>query len=389
MMAASEVDHVLARAIADGTAAGLVALAADDHGVIYEGAFGSCAIDQHQPMRLDTVVKIASMTKPVTSVAAMQLVEEGRIGLDEPLGTYLPELGAIQVLTGFDATGEPRLRSPRRPITLRHLLTHTAGFAYHIWNADILRYLEHTGIPAIDQRQKATLAGPLVCDPGDRWVYGISTDWVGQTVERLSGESLEDFCRQRLFTPLGMQSTGFVLRPELQPRLAARHARQTDGSLQVIAVEEPPHPEFLEGGGGLYSTGPDYLRFLRMLLGNGQLDGARVLRPETVANMSRNQIGELTVDRLTTALPFVSNSVEFFPGMVKKWGLGLMITTEETPTGRAAGSLAWGGIANTYFGIDPIHRVTGVLMTQILPFADARVLDLLARFERAIYASRD
>jgi methyl acetate hydrolase len=322
----------------------------------------------------------------VTSVAVMQLVEQDRIGLDEPLNAVMPELDTVQVLDGFDETGAPRLRPPRRPITLRHLLTHTAGFAYDFTSADMRRYLKLAGIPTIATGKRACLVRPLVCDPGDRWHYGISTDWVGQVVERLSDQSLEVYFREHILDPLGMSDTTFLLRPEQQSRLAPQHRRQSDGSLEVIPFVEPQEPEFLEGGGGLYATGPDYLRFLRMLLGNGQLDGAQVLRPETVEEMGTNQIGELTAGVITTAMPEVSNNAEFFPGMVKRWGLGAMITTEAAPTGRAAGSLTWAGIANTYFWIDPTRRVTGLLLTQILPFADAYVLDLFARFEGAIYA---
>lgn len=386
MVVAGDVDQVLMRAVDTGVAPGVVALAADDAGVIYAGAFGTREVGHDREMGLDTVVRIASMTKVVTSVAAMQLVEQGRIGLDEPLGTHVPELAVVQVLEGFDDAGAPRLRPPRRPVTLRHLLTHTAGFAYDVWNADMLHYLEYAGIPTIDEGKQVCLERPLVCDPGDRWEYGISIDWVGQTVERLSGQSLEDYFRAHILDPLGMSDTGFVMRPQQRARLAPRHTRQRDGSLQVIPFVEPQEPEFFGGGGGLYSTGPDYLRFLRMLLGDGQLDGVRILRPETIAEMGRNQIGELTVGALTTVVPEASHSVEFFPGMVKQWGLGAMITTEQVPGGRAAGSLAWAGIANTYFWIDPARRITGILLAQILPFGDAGVLELLAQFERAIYA---
>ena len=388
MVIAHDVDHVLARGVDAGVAPGVVALAADDGGLLYAGAFGVREIAEAGAMSLDTVVKIASMTKLVTSVAAMQLVEQGRIGLDNALGTHLPELAAIQVLDGFDASGVPRLRPPHRPVTLRHLLTHTSGFAYDVWNADMLRYLETTGTPSIDTLKRASLDIPLVCDPGDRWEYGIGIDWVGQAVERLSGQSLEDYFREHILDPLGMRDTGFAITPEQRSRLAARHTRREDGSCEVLVAEAPRSPEFLTGGGGLHSTGPDYLRLLRMLLGAGQLDGVQVLRSETVAEMGRNQIGELTAGALTSFLPSFSNTVEFFPGMVKRWGLGAMITTRDARTGRAAGSLAWGGIANTYFWIDPTRRVTGVLLTQIFPFGDDGVLDLFARFERAIYTGR-
>ena len=388
MVVASGVDQVLERAVEAGVAAGVVALAADDGGIVYEGAFGTREAGKDQPMTLDTVVWIASMTKAVTSVAAMQQVEQGRIGLDEPLAEKVEELRDIQVLDGFDDAGAPRLRPPRRPITLRHLLTHTAGFTYDLWNQDMLRYYQHAGVPNIISCKNVTLQTPLVCDPGERWEYGISIDWAGKTVERLSGQSLEDYFREHIFTPLDMRDTGFVLRADQRTRQAAMHARQPDGSLTPIPFEVPQEPEFFMGGGGLYSTGPDYLKFLRMLLGGGQLGDARVLQAQTVDEMSRNHIGELTVGPMKTAVPASTNDAEFFPGMVKKWGLGYMISTEEAPTGRGAGSLAWAGLANTYYWLDPARRVTGVLATQILPFADPGVLDVFARFERAIYDTR-
>jgi methyl acetate hydrolase len=386
MVVASGVDQVLERAVDAGEVPGVVALAADDRDVVYAGAFGKRVTGQAADMSLDTVAWIASMTKAVTSVAAMQLVEQGAIGLDEPLSERLPELAAIQVLDGFDPDGAPRLRAPRRAITLRHLLTHTAGFVYDIWNADMLRYQAHAALPGIIECKNVTLQIPLAFDPGDRWDYGINIDWVGKTVERLSGQSLEAYFREHIFDPLGMHDTGFVIGADQRTRLAGMHTRQPDGSLEAIPFEVPQAPEFFMGGGGLYSTGPDYLSFLRMLLGGGQLGEARVLRPETVAEMGKNQIGELTVGLLKTTTPGSSNDAEFFPGMVKKWGLGYMISTEEAPTGRSAGSLAWAGLANTYYWIDPTRHLTGVILTQILPFADATVLNLFAGFERAIYA---
>ena len=388
MVVASGVDQVLERAVDAGVAPGVIALAANDNGVIYEGAFGKREVGKDAAMTLDSVAWIASMTKAVTSAAAMQLVEQGRLGLDEPLGQRVSELASVQVLEGFDAAGTPRLRPPRRPITLRHLLTHTAGFTYDFWNQDMVRYYQHAGVPGIAECKNATLQTPLVCDPGERWEYGINLDWVGKTVEQLSRQSLEDYFREHIFAPLDMNDTGFVLRPDQRTRQAAMHARQPDGSLTPIPFEIPQAPEFFMGGGGLYSTGPDYLRFLRMLLGGGQLAGVRVLQPETVDDMSRNHIGELTVGPMKTAAPTLSHDAEFFPGMVKKWGLGYMISTEAAPTGRSAGSLAWAGLANTYYWLDPTRRVTGVFATQILPFADPNVLDLFAAFEQAIYETR-
>jgi methyl acetate hydrolase len=388
MVVRTGADEALERAVQAGEVAGVVALAADDKGMVYEGAYGKREVGGEADMSLDTVFWIASMTKAITSVAAMQLVEQGKLTLDEPLGTLLPELAEPRVLEGFDDQGAPRLRPARRPITLRLLLTHTAGFTYDIWNADFGRYAQQAGLPGIIECRNAALGAPLVFDPGERWDYGINIDWVGKAVEAVSGQRLEQHFRQHIFEPLGMRDSGFVLNADRRARLASMHVRGEGGALQAIPFEIPQEPEFFMGGGGLYSTGPDYLRFLRALLNGGELDGARILKPETVAEMARNQIGELTVGLLRTAIPGSSNDAEFFPGMVKKWGLGYMITTEPAPTGRSAGSLAWAGLANTYYWIDPTKRLCGVILTQVLPFADPTVLQLFADFEQAIYAER-
>ena len=385
MTLVDSIDRVLHDAVNAGVIPGVVALAADTAGPLYTGAFGTR--DGDVAMTLDTVFNLYSMTKPLTSVAAMQLVEQGRVGLDEPVRDALPELGDAQVLDGFDDDGTPRLRPPQRPITLRHLLTHTAGFAYHIWNADILRYHDQTGVPTISSGSKACLRSPLAGDPGERWEYGISTDWVAQVVERISGQSLDAYFTKHILEPLGMQDTSFVPRPDQRARLARTWARLPDNSLEPLPITGAVDPDRCVGGGGLYATGPDYLRFLRMWLGGGVLDGVRILQAGTIVEMGRNQIGDLTAGTLATALPEVSHSVEFYPGVVKKWGLGTMLTTGALPAGRAAGSLTWGGLANTYFWIDPVRQVTGVLMTQIVPFADPGVLALVSDFERAIYAT--
>jgi methyl acetate hydrolase len=387
MAVETSADQVLQGGVESGDVPGVVALAANDSGVIYEGAFGKRELGGGADLTVDSVFWIASQTKAVTTVAAMQLVEQGKLDLDAPAGQVVSELAAPQVLEGFDAGGQPRLRPAARPITLRHLLTHTAGHAYDIWNADILRYHEIHGIPNVIECRDITLSNPLASDPGTRWEYGINIDWAGKMVERASGQHLEDYFREHIFSPLGMQDTSFVLSPSQRARQVTMHARGPDGSLTPIAFEVPQEPEFFMGGGGLYSTGPDYLRFQRMLLGRGTLDGAQVLRAETVDEMFTNQIGDLTVGLLKTAIPQSSNDAEFFPGLLKRWGLGFMINVDEAPTGRTSGSLAWAGLGNTYYWIDPTKRLAGIILTQILPFADEKVLGLFSEFERAIYSS--
>jgi CubicO group peptidase (beta-lactamase class C family) len=388
-MANNDIDHLLNAAVSDGRVPGVVALAADRNGTFYQGAFGPRGLADPAPMQLDTIFRIASMTKAVTGVAAMQCVERGKLSLDQPAGEIMPELAEPKVLEGFDAAGKPILRAARRKITLRMLLTHTAGFVYHIWNQPMARFVAATNHPTILSGRLAALNAPLAFEPGERWEYGINIDWAGRMVEAVSGENLEAYMQAHIFQPLGMRDSSFDPRPEWGTRTVQVHARQADGSLEPIDTAPPPADrEFYPGGGGLFSTAPDYITFLRMLLGGGAYNGARVLRPETVSLMAQNHMGDLDVLPLTTFKPAMSNDAEFFPGMSKKWGLSFLINTQDAPAGRSAGSLAWAGINNTYFWLDPKKRVAGVLMTQLLPFADAKVLGLLDRFEAAVYAMR-
>jgi methyl acetate hydrolase len=383
----SQIDAVLRSATDRGDVPGVVAMAANRDGVVYQGAFGRRALPGGAAMTPDTVFWIASMTKAITSTAAMQLVEQGKLALDEPITAVLPELATLQVLEGLDAAGEPRLRPARRPITLRHLLTHTAGFVYDIWNADMLRYMEAKGVPGIISCQDAALALPLVFDPGDKWDYGINIDWVGKAVERVSGQSLGDYFAEHLFGPIGMKDTAFKLTDDQRTRLVAMHARAEDGTLGTMEFEVPQEPEFQMGGAGLYGTASDYLAFERVFLNEGRANGHAVIKPETAKMMAANAMGDLDVRPLKTAVPHLSNDAEFFPGMIKKWGLGFMISTAAVPGGRSTGSLAWAGLGNTYFWIDPAHGLAGVILMQLLPFADPKALALLDGFEKAVYAA--
>jgi methyl acetate hydrolase len=367
---------------------GVVAVAATGDGVLYEGAFGKRDLAKGTDMTLDSVFWIASMTKALTATAAMQLVEQGKLKLDEPMGKLLPELAAPQVLEGFNDKGEPKLRPAKRPITLRMLLTHTAGFTYDIWDADTAQYNKQANIPGIISCKNAALKTPLAFDPGERWEYGINIDFAGKAVEAVSGQNLEVYLREHLFQPLGMKDTGFVLRPDQKNRLVTMHARKPDGGLDPIEFGIPQEPEFFMGGGGLYGTGRDYLAFLQMLMHGGEFNGARVLRPETVAEMSKNNMGDVKIAVLKTAIPSASPDVDLpqmFPGQDLKWGLSFLINPQQGPAGRSGGSLSWAGLANTYFWIDPSKRVAGVILTQILPFTDAQVLKLYGQFESGVY----
>jgi len=383
---AAEVDPLLRKAVDAGDVPGVIAVAATRDGLIYEGAFGKRILGQDSAMTLDTVVWIASMTKALTGTAAMQLVEQGKLSLDEPASRVIPELGKVQVLDGWDGDA-PRLRAPKRPVTLRHLLTHTAGFSYDLWNTDIGRYMKVKDVPPVLTCQNAALTTPLVADPGDRWEYGINIDYAGKMVEAVSGKRLGTYLKDHLFMPLGMNDSAFRITPEMRPRLARIHQRGDDGKLAPIELEVPQDPEFEMGGGGLYSTAGDYLKFTRMILDQGKGNGNQVLKPETVALMSKNAMGATRVRMLKTAIPTATLDAEFFPGMPKGWGLSFMINDERAPTGRSAGSLAWAGLANTYYWIDPTRNVCGVYLTQILPFADTKALPLFYGFEQSVYKS--
>jgi methyl acetate hydrolase len=368
---------------------GVVAMAANGEEVIYQGAFGKRDLSKDDAMTLDSVFWIASMTKAVTTAAAMQLVEQGKLSLEAPIGKLLPDLAAPQVLEGFDAAGEPKLRPARKEITLRHLMTHTAGFCYDMWNGDMGKYMEKTGTPGIITCQNAALKTPIMSDPGTRWEYGTNIDFVGKAVEVASGKRLDAYLRDQMLAPLGMNDTGFKIGESQRKRLVAMHARGPDGTLAPVPFELEQEPEFHMGGGGLYGTAGDYIRFTQMILNKGRGNGNQVLKPETVAMMSQNHIGELAMTKMiSVALPY-TNDVDLYPDIVKKWGLSFMINSAKTPEGRSAGSLAWAGLANTYFWIDPSRDVAGVILMQVLPFADGKCLEAFAGLERGIYAGLD
>lgn len=380
-------DGILKAAVSRGDVPGVVAGATTAEGTVYEGGFGERAAGGGTAMTPDTVGWIASMTKAVTGAAAMQLVEQGRLELDGPASAVIPYLGEVGVLEGFDGDGQPKTRPPNRPVTLRHLLTHTSGYVYEIWNTDILAYQEAKGVPQITSCENAALTTPLLFDPGERWDYGIGIDWAGKMVEAVSGQRLGQYMKENIFDPLGMGDTAFRITPAMQERMATMHVRGEDDAWMGMEFTVEQDPEFEMGGGGLYSTVGDYLKFIRMILNKGAANGHRVLRPETVEAMSVNSMGDNRVVNLATAMPPYSNDAEFFPGMEKTWGLTFMINNEEAPTGRTAGSLAWAGLANSYFWIDPAKGIGGAYLTQVLPFADEKSLPLYLDFETAVYRS--
>jgi methyl acetate hydrolase len=385
MQGKAQIDQILSQKCEAKEIPGVVAMAATGGEVIYQGAFGKRDLGRDDPMTTDSVFWIASMTKAITTAAGMQLVEQGKLSLDESIGKLLPDLANPQVLEGFDAKGEPKLRPAKGQITLRQLMTHTAGFAYDMWNGDMVKYLEKTGTPGIITCQNAALKTPICSDPGTRWEYGTNIDFVGKAVEAVSGKKLDAYLRDNLFAPLGMNDTGFKISDSMRKRLVGMHARAPEG-LGPFPFEMEQTPEFHMGGGGLYGTAADYIKFTQMILNKGKANGNQVLKPETVALMGQNNIGAIEVGKLPTALPAFTNDVDLFPGMVKKWGLSFLINTAKTPEGRSPNSLFWAGLANTYFWIDPVRNVSGVILMQLLPFADGKCLEAFAGFEHGVYA---
>ncbi len=381
-----DLDAVVSEAVAAGEAPFLVAMTGNSGGVTWQGTAGERA--PGAPATVDTVFRIFSMTKAIGSTAAMILMDRGRLDAGTPVDEILPEFAELEVLTGFEG-GTPQLRAPETRATIRQLATHTSGLVYEFWNADIARYLKETGHPPILSGLKSALAYPLVFDPGARWDYGIGIDWLGRVVEAVDGRPVDRFCREEIFDPLAMPDTRFEVEGTMVSRLAGAYARGEDGGFADIALAPPSGPEFYGMGHALYSTAPDYMRFLRMLLNGGALDGARILSEGAVSTMLENHIGALRVGPLATVMPAVSADADFFPGIDKTHSFGFMRVEQDVPGMRSAGAQGWAGILNTHFWFDPARDVAGLIMTQTLPFAEPPFLAAYERFERAVYAGLD
>jgi methyl acetate hydrolase len=357
----------------------------DRNGNIYEGAAGKRRTDQPSSMTTESSFAIFSTTKAITGTAALQLIEEGRLDVDAPARKYAPDIGKLMVIDGFDASGQPRLRAPKREVTTRMLLLHTAGFGYDFFNESYLRLATEHGQPSVITSSKAAIMTPLLFDPGSKWEYGTNIDWAGQVVEGITGKRLGEVFAERIFKPLGMTNTTFEINDTVRDKLAGVHARNADGSLTPMDFELPANPEVHMGGHGLYSTVGDYMRFIRMWLNDGAGPHGRVLKPETVKMAEQNQLGELKVTALPGVIKSLSNDAEFFPGLSKSWAFTFMVNDEKAPTGRPAGALGWAGLANLFYWIDRQNGFGGYWATQILPFADVASFTGYMRFETAFY----
>lgn len=366
----TEIDTLLRAAVESRKVPAVVAMVATSDEVTYQQAVG---------VPMDAIFAIASMTKPVTSVAVMQLVEAGKVQLDEPVDTYLPDLRAVQVLQNG-----VRRPSKARP-TVRHLLSHTSGFAYEFLNREIADHVRSGNLVSVFTGTDEFLRAPLVAEPGARWEYGISTDWLGRLVETVTGQSLDAYFRSNIFEPLGMTETFFNVPGDKEDRVAPQYARQPDGGLAPMPRTPLKRTTFYSGGGGLYSTTADYLRFARALLAEGQLDGRRILRPETVAMMAENQIGETTLPPITTQNPQLVAVDTVLPGGPDAFGLGFALNRKPLASGRGARAMSWAGVFNTFFWVDRERDVCAVLLVQMLPFGDPGPTKLVEDFDRAVY----
>ena len=384
----SRIDSLLQAGVECSAVPGVAAVVVDRGGVLYEGAFGERELGSGVDMTIDTVGAIFSMTKAITAAAAMQLVERGLLDLDAPASDVCPDLLDRQVLIGFDGDGQPILRPAASALTLRQLLTHTSGFGYELFNADLVRWHEVTGTPGLAANGPEMLDAPLVSDPGTQWEYGIDLDWAGAMIEAASGQRLGDYFAEHLTGPLGMIDTAYFPSVPMSERLATIHARLPDGALMAFPLPVAGADAHQGGGAGLFSTVGDYGRFIRMILGDGELDGVRVLEADTVSKMCVNQMGDLRVTPLLSAMPHLTNDAELFPGQAKSWGMSFQINEEPASTGRPAGTLMWAGLANSYFWIDRTNGLGGAYLSQILPFADNESLGLFTDFETAVYADR-
>ena len=379
----NELDTILKNAVAENDVPFVVAMWGNAQGTAWSGAAGEQA--RGVAATQDTLFRIFSMTKAVGATAAMILIDRGQLSMDTAVAEILPQFAETQLLEGFEGN-TPLLRPPRVKATVRHLATHTSGFTYEFWNEAFFKYCELTGQPSVISGLKSALKVPLTFEPGARWDYGQGIDWLGQVVEAVDGRRIDDYCQQEIFAPLGMHDTCFELNASMKQRLAVVKARGDDGQFGDFELSPPPNPEFYGMGHALYSSAPDYMRFLRMFLNQGQLEGQRILSEGAIATMLANQIGLVRVGKLKTLAPSITADAEFFPGLEKTHSFGFMRLEESAPAMRKAGSQGWAGVLNTHYWFDPASDIAGLIMTQSLPFVEPRFMQVYEKFEKAVYA---
>lgn len=378
-------DHAVRRA---GGVPGVVAMVTDREDNIYEGAAGVREYGKETPMTTDTVSALFSTTKAMTGTTLMQLVEEGRVRLDDPVKNYVPDIAEIQVLGGFDADGQPILRGPRTDVTINMVMLHTAGFGYEFFSHEDKRYRNAKQTPSILTSTFDSIKSVLLFEPGERWNYGVNMDWVGKVVEALRGKRLGEVMAERLFAPLGMSDIGFTLTPSMMERRATIHSRAGDGKITPLPdLMLPSPPDMDMGGHGLYASIGEYMKFIRMILNDGAGTNGRVLRPETVAQMCQNGLGSLKSGGWTSSDASLANDGEFFPGLQKSWAYTFQVNEDPAPTGRPAGQLMWAGLSNLFYWIDRKNGIGGFWASQVFPFQDVASYLGFLEFESVVYSA--
>ena len=383
-----QIRAVLDQAVNDGKLPMSVALVANSEGVLFTHASGYRDSEKGQMMRPDSIFAIASMTKLITTIAVLQLVEADLVELDSGLDQYLPETKNPKIIQGFDKDDNPIFVDAARSPTVRELITHTSGYVYSIWNEMALS-AQTKGVTSPLGGGKESIVAPLYFEPGSKWEYGIGIDWLGVMVEEVSGKRLMEFFEEKIFLPLRMEDTFFEFPSEKMDRSVMMIAR-VKGELVKSELYQPVPAErgsmgFYGGGGGLYSTVSDYARVMRALLNRGSLDGQRVLSQEMVDQMFTNQIGSIDVSPGKAQIKALSNDFDMGFGSSAKWGLGFLLSPEGTDSGRGGGSASWAGLFNSYFWIDRENDLCAVFATQVLPFYDEEAVSVLKLFEAQIY----
>ena len=381
----SAIDKVLQDAVDSGGVPHVAAIAADRDGVIYSGAAGPRAVGESDPVSVDSLFRIMSMTKMPATVAALQQVEQGNLDLDAPVASYCPEFAEIGVLEGFDGD-TPRLRPPARQATVKNLVTHTSGLGYWFFSDDLIKWEKVTGIPNVVAGSAASFKAPMLADPGTAFIYGINIDWLGKVVEAVTGKGLDVAIKEGITGPLGMDQTTFLMSDEQRPNSTPVHVKGEDGTWASIGEILNQAPDYFAGGHGLYGPPSDYIKLQRALLRGGELDGTRILRPETVDAAFTNQIGDL---EFPAAMPShdPAATCDFNAGPGWKWGLGLLLNTVDLPGMRRAWSGSWAGLCNTHFWIDRTAGVTGAIYSNFLPFVTPEAFAMYNNFELALYAA--
>jgi methyl acetate hydrolase len=381
----SAIDQVLQSAVDNGAVPNVAAIAADRNGVIYEGAAGPLTAGGDEPVTVDTHYRIMSMTKMVATTVALQEMEKGTLDLDAPIADYCPEFDDVQVLDGWDGD-TPRLRAPASRATVKQLITHTSGLGYWFWSEDLVKWEAATSTPNVLSGSNVVFTAPLLADPGTTYIYGINTDWLGKVAEAAGGRTLDVLVKEGVTGPLGMTETAFSLNEGWKDSTTPVHVKGEDGRWIESGIELNQTPEYWAGGHGLYSTPRDYIKFQRALLGGGELDGVRILQQSTVDAAFTNQIGDLDFPpAIPTADPTATHEFNAGPGY--KWGLGLLLNTQDVPGMRRAGSGAWAGLCNTHFWVDPTTGICASIYSNFLPFVPPEALALYADYEKALYAA--